>query len=289
MHVAPDLAEPFEGVPGHLKGPVTDWLTQALLAGSGMFPARVALNLRFSIDTYAHEDAQAQLAEAASADPDFCLDAINAVLRLGPDDDDPLRPNEVDDLRDILQAGGSAWQVAADGRELERRVSQVVTATVAKAAERAGGDAEQHLNDAWHAVYGRNPDPRKAYSEAVHAAEAAAGPLVLASDPKATLGRMIGHLRNEAAHWQLGISQPGRADPEITPLLAMMQLLWEGETGRHATGKRARRETQPEAESAVHLAATLVHWFTSGAVRTANRQDESAERQAERGGKGEVP
>ena len=51
------------------------------------------------------------------------------------------------------------------------------------------------------------------------------------------------------------------------PLLAVINLLWTGQTDRHAGQATLERVDQAPAEMAVHLAATLVQWFASGHVR----------------------
>jgi hypothetical protein len=43
--------------------------------------------------------------------------------------------------------------------------------------------------------------------------------------------------------------------------------LWEGHTDRHEGNRPALPITQPAAEMAVHAAAALVQWFSSGAIR----------------------
>jgi hypothetical protein len=47
----------------------------------------------------------------------------------------------------------------------------------------------------------------------------------------------------------------------------MMSLLWTGQSSRHGAETVTRPETAAEAEMAVHLAVTLVYWFSTGAVR----------------------
>lgn len=47
----------------------------------------------------------------------------------------------------------------------------------------------------------------------------------------------------------------------------MINLLWTGQTDRHAGQATLERVDQAPAEMAVHLAATLVQWFASGHVR----------------------
>jgi len=53
----------------------------------------------------------------------------------------------------------------------------------------------------------------------------------------------------------------------VEPLIACTALLWDGQSSRHGSSTPTRDETLEEATMAVHLAAALVHWFTSGAVR----------------------
>jgi hypothetical protein len=48
-----------------------------------------------------------------------------------------------------------------------------------------------------------------------------------------------------------------------------MQLLWTAELSRHGTADESvPLDVSPsEAEAALHLAVTLVHWFHSGAIK----------------------
>jgi hypothetical protein len=68
--------------------------------------------------------------------------------------------------------------------------------------------------------------------EALKAVEAVACPAVLPTNATATLGKVRDHLRDADAKWEL-----------------------------------VRRQNQDGAEAVVHLAATLVQWSTSGALR----------------------
>ena len=52
----------------------------------------------------------------------------------------------------------------------------------------------------------------------------------------------------------------------MTPLISMMELLWTGQTSRHGSQTPTAQEASDEARMAVHLAVTLVQWFTTGAV-----------------------
>jgi hypothetical protein len=171
-------------------------------------------------------------------------------------------------LSAILEAGGSAWRVRDDGRGLERRVPEAVRTAVVNAissAEAASADAARHLRAAWGKAYGIAPDAKGAYAEAVCAVESAASRLVEPRNANATLGTVNGVLRADPAHWQMAITDRQGTPLDVAPTLAMMELLWRGQTDRHGANPSIP-VTLPAAQAAVHLAATLVQWWTSGAV-----------------------
>lgn len=62
----------------------------------------------------------------------------------------------------------------------------------------------------------------------------------------------------EAGHWLV-------SELERQGLAAM----WDGQTSRHGKQHPTRKETPAEARAAVHLAALLVQYFSSGAIRWA--------------------
>ena len=148
---------------------------------------------------------------------------------------------------------------------LERRVDPTVTdlAESASASDRPG----EHLARAWHEIYGREPSPTAAYREAVRAVEAAAQPVIEPANSAATLGTMIGALRTGKDGFKISLA-PASADP-IDSVLEMLRLLWKSQFDRHGTADESVpiEVSSEEAEAAVHLAGTLVHWFTTGIVR----------------------
>ena len=75
-----------------------------------------------------------------------------------------------DELERALVEGGSAWKIGGrDGLPgLERRVSEGVQ-SAAEQAMITPGHAGVRLSEAWHAVYGVNPNPTHAYAMAVKA------------------------------------------------------------------------------------------------------------------------
>ena len=124
-----------------------------------------------------------------------------------------------------------------------------------------------HLEAAWQAAYGRNPDATVAYAEAVKAIEAAFIPLVLANDPKATLGKALAHLRKTSDQWELGILDAHGAPAGVDSLISLLTLVWQGHRDRHAGTSTAVRVSIEAAEMAVHAAAMTVHWLSRRGLR----------------------
>jgi hypothetical protein len=274
----------FEGVPDHLIRPLKAWIT-GYLDGRPELTERVALQMRVALDTVSVE----QLVETVSAsDPTMLLDVVDVVLHLDkglwwdldvtgpepkmeagladwlPDVGWPKgsRAAAVEGLDEMLMDAGSAFEVDWRQRCLQRRVDATVTTAAEQAMSMDGG---RHLQASWAATYGRHPDPSKAYDEAIRAVEAAAIPVVLPNDTKATLGKVLAHLTQASDKWELAIEGPN--DGAIAPLTEMISLLWKGHVARHAGSPTFRSQHQDEAQMVVHLSATLVHWFTTGAVR----------------------
>jgi hypothetical protein len=199
---------------------------------------------------------------------DQLLDVIDALLAhwLDPDWNQAM----LTELDELLTQGGAGWRVNAKQTGLERRVNPAVTTTVAATIRIAGDEAADHLNSAWTAAYGRNLDPDKAYDEAVLAVEALACPLVCPNNPRRTLGTVIADLGNQTTRWELAIGDSTGQPAGTHHLTGMLTLLWQGQS-RHAGSPNSRRQTQSEAEAAVHLAATLVQWLSTGVVRRRTR------------------
>jgi hypothetical protein len=212
----------------------------------------------------------ARSVDRRSVSPEQLLDLLDAILKWSPaswlaDSDWSTDPGPASKLNDLLQQGGSVWRVNADKTGLERGVDDTVTTAVAATISNAATDAADHLRTAWDTAYGRNPDPDKAYDEAVLAVEALACPLVCPTNPRRTLGTVIADLSNQSAQWALVIGDSAGQPAGPDRLVEMLRLLWQGQS-RHAGSPNSRRQTQAEAEAAVHLAATLVQWLSSGVL-----------------------
>ena len=124
------------------------------------------------------------------------------------------------------------------------------------------------------AAHGQSPNPDEAYREAIKAVEVAAIAVVMPNDATATLGKVIGTMRQSPSTWTAtlttSVAAPG-ASSTATPVevvIQMMDLLWRNHTDRHgvAPPTPAVPVTHEQAEVAVHLALVLVQLFRSGAI-----------------------
>lgn len=196
-------------------------------------------------------------------DDSLVLAFIDFLLADGPQDGEAS--DEV--LERVLDRSGSAWRVGARGgyRGLERRVQMGVL----DGAERAlatPGHAGARLSEAWHAVYGVSANPTHAYAMAVKAVEDAAIPVVVPKQAGATLGHVIGRLRDDG-DWALPLTREDPGAQTAGTVLGLCQALWKGHHDRHGGDPGAPQSVgQVEAEAAVQIAVFLVHGFATGMI-----------------------
>jgi hypothetical protein len=166
-----------------------------------------------------------------------------------------------EELEDILRAGGSEWRVGkrSGNAGLEKRVPQGV-ADAAEAVIANSSTAGALLSEAWHAAFGRSPDPEEAYEKAIKAVEEAGAEKVAPKNGKATLGSMARTMEAQK-DWALPLGDDAK-HPSADSAYKMVQALWAGQESRHG-GNGYRKPTPDEAEAAVLLAVPLVQWFTS--------------------------
>ncbi|MFF4362836.1 hypothetical protein ACFY1U_34500 [Streptomyces sp. NPDC001351] len=273
-----------EDVPEHLEIPLRRWVME-ILQDDEDNAQRVALHLRLRVDTGRHEYSPAKFLASRTTGKQL-LDVIDAMLSFSaPPEPEPGSPRAyrssgyadgnadrnraIAALQDMLTLGGSAYRVNDARTGLELRVNttaqQAVAGALAASRTPSSGSAADHLAAAWKCVYGRDPDSSKAYSEAIKAVESAAQALVEPNNAKATLGTMLGVMRNSPQRFATAIPAAGSAD-DIELVADMMRRLWQGQTSRHGSQSLTRLETQQEAEMAVHLATTLVQWFAAGLI-----------------------
>ncbi|UPL15417.1 hypothetical protein [Microbacterium galbinum] len=163
-------------------------------------------------------------------------------------------------LEDLLRDAGSEWAVGRrDGHvSLEKRVPEGV-ALAAEETIANSGDAGALLAEAWHAAFGRSPDPEEAYEKAIKAVEEAGTDKVSPKNNKATLGSMVRDMKAQK-DWAIAFG-PSHGNVAVQ----MAEALWVDQESRHG-GNGYRKPTQAEAEAAVLLAVPLVQWFSSDAL-----------------------
>ncbi|MFI8784425.1 hypothetical protein ACIGQC_28215 [Streptomyces albidoflavus] len=263
---APEHDGPYEGVPDHLLVPLQNWVEEALNYGGGVpeieTARRLCLRLRMP-PKGGHRHGREYLVPLMEATGVDLLDVVDGLLG------QKLLPWRKDVLSAMLDDAGSAYRINEARNGLEEKVTpavrDAVRQTIADAAgASSAGSAADHLATAWQAAYGRGPDPVRAYSEAIKAVEGAAHAVIQPNNAKATLGTMLGELKNARHKFTVTIDSPG--DDAVLSAEAMMRTLWTGQTSRHGSQTGTVPETLEAARAGVHLAATLVQWFISGAV-----------------------
>ena len=267
-----------EGVPDWLVQPLLDWLKNELQGWSARW---IALRLRIAVGDSNESQALRRELHRRSVNPDErwdLLDAVDYLVMMAWDEltipefieDQPVHGTEPLSVLDhLLKVGGSVYHVAIGRRRLERRVSESTETVVQRASDMTEGDSGKFLRSAWEKTYGVHRDPTAAYREAVMAVEAIACSNVIPNDPRPTLGKVIGHFRDAPGNWEVlipGVDREGMPTG-IGALVAMLDLLWTGQTSRHAGTSSSRDQLPIEAEAVLPLAATVVHWFAIGAIR----------------------
>lgn len=251
-----------EGVPDWIEESIWSWVTSQLpydLGARQQFLMKLSRELRVRINTWGNGTSVTQLRAAFRAPTDQ-IKLLDALLR-------HTEWSGARNLDAILQEGGSAWKVGA--RAGCDALVQRVPGAVQRNAERVmhtNTAAAVDLRKAWDEVFGVAPNPSEAYRLAVRAAEHATIPAVVPKQDGATLGHVIGRLKNDG-DWSLPLTREHPDAPTASIVLGMCRALWFGQHDRHGGEPSAPGNVnQEEAETAVTLAVTLVQWFTSGAV-----------------------
>jgi hypothetical protein len=262
-----ELEKAYEDIPNHLAAPLRAWLDPFTRVGQILF--RLGMHLRVPMADSrmggpSVDRARSQLLDHFRQNPTAVLDSIEWVLaEYGSEIVD-----QAEALEETLAIANSAYRVRADGGGLEMRTIPEVRDVVQEAVNEAAGSPGEHLATAWHEAYGRTPDPVKAYSEAIKAVEAAAAPVVSPKNTRATLGTITKNIRDAKGKWEFVLL---RTDGDsVEDVERLMSLLWKGQTSRHGGVNPTVPETLEAARAAVHVAATLVHFFVSGSFATAS-------------------
>jgi hypothetical protein len=262
----PAWGEPYEGVPEHLRRPLTYWIAEQLVQDNSpyrtdltfrlMAAERISLPGRPAPDPHRvdlRNEALPAVLLHCEEDDENILDVIHTLLQMGCNGFD---------LNPILEAGGSVW-TATVGDGLRRRVDPTAT-NAYDSATRDTDDASRELTEAWTRAYGRKPDASDAWDHAIKAVEAILIPIVVPKQDKPQLGHVLGALDRQGQLWRLGL--PGADnDHSVAPLVAMLRLLWPN-PDRHGAPASSRAPSIEQARAVVQLAVTIVQWGRNGVI-----------------------
>ena len=253
-----------EGVPAWIDHSVRKWLSRWLYSDE-----EKARRL-FARIHYVGPGDDGYSGMVGKLDEQQVLDWVDGILHITADSSSHAVAF-AEELENVLREGHSVWKVSANRDALERRQDTTVTRAAHHATETArsaGRPASAvRLEEAWSAAYGLHPEPSKAFSRAILAVEAVAVPAIVPNQADATLGHVLGQLRNHGHLYELAIVTKAGVPSSVEAPTALIGLLWEGHTDRHEGNHPALPITQEAAEMAVHAAAVLVQWFSSGAIR----------------------
>jgi hypothetical protein len=258
----PSLDGPYDGIPDHLRHPLTRWLENVYTitpdtlaphmdeAGLERLAALLRINLR-GTDGYGMLSG---ILGWIDDDAERLLDVIHYTLQI------PTHmPKRWDELDILLAYGGSTWTATDKG--LQRRVD--ATALEAYHAATAFPDpATDHLARAWTGAYGRNSFPASAWHHSIKAVEASLQPVVCPNNPTASLAQIISELRT--GQWRLAVRGQAR-NYTIDPLVQMLELIWP-DPNRHSSSTPESPATKKEACGVVQLAVAIVQWARDGQV-----------------------
>jgi hypothetical protein len=248
---------PYDGVPDHLKLPLTHWV-QGIFGyrSSGGMRETLIMNVAsrcripLTDSVYGGADWQDQMLSYCHDSSETFLDVVDACLRYA---DNPA----VSALTETLATGGSTWTVANNGKELLRRVDETAEAAFDQTVSMSD-QASDELRQAWSRLYGRSPDSSDAWDHAIKAVEVVSIPIVVPSQQKPTLGHVIGEIKTNSTRWQLILGSADQADTE-NAILGMLQAIWPN-PDRHGN-RHARSPSREETEGAVSIAIALVSIF----------------------------
>ena len=255
---------PHEGVPTWLRDPLLGWVTKEI--GDPMSSELVQYGWRELLSLELRRVIPDQVSDINDSD---VLDVIDCVISLRLEFPNAEWTGRLRRLESILKRGGSAWRVTE--RRLERRVDETLQRVASDILATKKRPA-QYLEDAWRKAWGRNPDASGSYRDAVRSVEAAYRPIVSPKNQNATLGTIIRDIENKPQKFKARL-QPKNDRSNVGRIMGMMHMLWTSELDRHGTDDpdTPLSVSLEEAQDAVVLAVTLVHFAQQGGFESSNR------------------
>ena len=173
-------------------------------------------------------------------------------------------------LAEIFESPGSKWEVVTFGGEpggrsqkarLTLRQSGPVAEVVKGLAEFAA-PAHGHLEKALEKLSRPgDQDPGGAYFEVVKAVEAAARPVIIPTDPIATLGKIVDALEAKPSKWAVVLGEE-----TVEDVTRRASILWNTPHERHGSDEPAPPVTVEQAQAGFDLGLGLVDYFARGLI-----------------------
>ena len=146
--------------------------------------------------------------------------------------------------------------------EIQRRQSEEMR-QLADHALSYEHQASEYVRRALSKCFGRDPEPRVACQEAVSAVEAAAKPVVIPDNDRATLRNICDALKAKPSKWETDST----LDSSVEAVIHMMELVWNKGRFRHGDETEPIEVPQAMAEMTIQTAVVLVTWFLSARIR----------------------
>ncbi len=168
------------------------------------------------------------------------------------------------DLDKVFEESGSKWKVGVRNSicGLEERVNptmQQMADCVMNSSDRCGA----LLSEAWHYMFGREPNYSSAYSAAIKAVEAIALHIVEPNNNQSTLSKAAKVMRDQHWEFQIEARESDNVDGGVIQLL--MSGLMNSQPDRHGNSGSAT-VSREKAQAAVYSAVFLIQCFKAGLV-----------------------
>lgn len=278
-----------DGVPDYMKKSLIDWMMQAELllccGGTSIYGEKwldedTRYELIKEFDRRTRQESHLcdvapnkYFEESMNADliglqyTDFLLMKLDEDMR----DEQCIFPSSeefhshIQNLDTILEESGSKWRVGERNSicGLEERVDPAMQQMVDNAMDSSSGYGQQ-LSEAWHYMFGREPNYSAAYAAAIKAVESIALPMVEPNNKDSTLSKASRVMRDQ--HWEFQIEAREENNVPGGVIQLLMSGLMNSQPDRHG-GPDSGVVSKEKAQAAVYSAVFLIQCFKAGLVR----------------------
>lgn len=278
-----------DGVPDYMKKSLIDWMMQAELllycGGTSIYGEKwldedTRYELIKEFDRRTRQESHLcdvapnkYFEESMNADliglqyTDFLLMKLDEDMR----DEQCIFPSSeefhshIQNLDTILEESGSKWRVGERNSicGLEERVDPAMQQMVDNAMDSSSGYGQQ-LSEAWHYMFGREPNYSAAYAAAIKAVESIALPMVEPNNKDSTLSKASRVMRDQ--HWEFQIKAREENNVPGGVIQLLMSGLMNSQPDRHG-GPDSGVVSKEKAQAAVYSAVFLIQCFKAGLVR----------------------